>query len=496
MKKQKGFTLTEVIISLIMLVIIVVGMLSFFSNGFSRIYFLRDRNIENFEIQADIEEKLADFKKNGSNGDVIANFTYKVGSSSQVPIKVKGTTLSHVTSGGYNINLFVANAKEIKLPIPEDMKIQVGDRDYYYLGETTASASYTLNYDSSVKLFLESGWFLSNRYIETNQEQKLVDVVTVGTILPKESILTDTSISPKTALPLNPTDFKKISGNQSGVLVTEAMLGRFLTFSARPISSRGRVGSYQEGQRLWIMGLPVLSGLRVHIDADLALQKITGEQKQMIPSDGQNYQNTDLKNYITGQELANKAIAVRRIYEPLIKQERQEIVVEGAQRLLFSNNDFSKGTTVGLLLTNQKQRGNILTLRFNENFLWTVALLDNGELQVDSVDYTIASNNNTQKFSTSINDNQDKTLISKVSAGTNSITVSLYLNDIIIYSRTLPTRYYSGRSTTTHNISNGQIEISGNTTINELAIYNKALTDNELSTLLNYFRNKYEFTAQ
>ncbi|MDT9702825.1 hypothetical protein, partial [Streptomyces sp. P17] len=79
---------------------------------------------------------------------------------------------------------------------------------------------------------------------------------------------------------------------------------RFLTFSARPISSRGRVGSYQEGQRLWIMGLPVLSGLRVHIDADLALQKITGEQKQMIPSDGKNYQNTDLKNYITGQFLA------------------------------------------------------------------------------------------------------------------------------------------------------------------------------------------------
>ena len=94
---------------------------------------------------------------------------------------------------------------------------------------------------SKTRIYTESGWFLSDRAIG----QGVSGIVPVGTIGQKG----DGTIS-QTLFPEMPTDFKQLSKLETGIHITDDMRGKYLTFAARAINSYGRVGNYQEANRI------------------------------------------------------------------------------------------------------------------------------------------------------------------------------------------------------------------------------------------------------
>ena len=62
LQKRKGVTLVEVLISLIILSVVTVSLLAFFSTGYQSIMRQRGQNIENFDAQESFEKRLSQIK--------------------------------------------------------------------------------------------------------------------------------------------------------------------------------------------------------------------------------------------------------------------------------------------------------------------------------------------------------------------------------------------------------------------------------------------------
>ena len=316
LKRRRGITLVEVLVSLILIGVIAAGFLTFFSGSFNNILRQRSQNAINFDIQESFEKQLTESKKREGTGTDIETFTYQIGNGTKQSIDVKGTNLSY-NDKIKKIHLFAANAVEVPLDIP-DLKVSIptGKR-YYYTGKgiTTPGGKVDtadIQKKSKTRIYTESGWFLSDRSIGTG----VSDIVPVGTIGKKG----DGTIS-QTLFPEMPTDFRQLSKSETGVYITDDMRGKYLTFAARAINSYGRVGNYHEADRIWVMGLPVTQNVRLHTDADLALLK-NGNTTSLIPTDNQLHTNTEVRDYFN-DVVYGATIPVLNYKEPAINQTRQ-----------------------------------------------------------------------------------------------------------------------------------------------------------------------------
>jgi len=255
LKRHRGITLVEVLISLILIGVIAAGFLTFFSGSFNNILRQRSQNAINFDIQESFEKQLAESKKHEGTGTDIETFTYQIGNGTKQSIDVKGTNLSY-NDRIKKIHLFAANAIETPLGLP-DLKVSIptGKRYYYAgLGITTPGGKVDIpdsKKKSKTRIYTESGWFLSDRAIG----QGVSGIVPVGTIGQKG----DDTIS-QTLFPEMPTDFKQLSKLETGIHITDDMRGKYLTFAARAINSYGRVGNYQEADIDFHPGLNVFLG--------------------------------------------------------------------------------------------------------------------------------------------------------------------------------------------------------------------------------------------
>ncbi|TCD46600.1 hypothetical protein D3X11_04235 [Streptococcus sp. X16XC17] len=216
-KKRKGITLAEVIISLILISVIVVGTMSFFSDSFNNVFGLRTQNETNFAIQEQFESRLADVKKNGGSGTDEREFTYQIGSDAPRTVTVTGTNLSYQNDKVHKkIHLFVANNKESALEIPKDLKVTLDEKTepkgkaYYYVGDQTPDGRVELTEKStSSKIHTEEGWFQSHLSIKNEQDPK-IPIVVVGSIAPSGS--TDSKVKQ----PKMMDDFKQIRKDNKG----------------------------------------------------------------------------------------------------------------------------------------------------------------------------------------------------------------------------------------------------------------------------------------
>ena len=95
LKKRKGVTLVEVLISLVLIGVIAAGLLTFFAGSFDNILRQRKQNTTNFDIQESFETQLADIKKNSGKGTEVETFTYRVGTGNSQSVNVTGQTLSY-----------------------------------------------------------------------------------------------------------------------------------------------------------------------------------------------------------------------------------------------------------------------------------------------------------------------------------------------------------------------------------------------------------------
>ena len=114
LKRHRGITLVEVLVSLILIGVIAAGFLTFFSGSFNNILRQRSQNAINFDIQESFEKQLAESKKHEGTGTDIETFTYQIGNGTKQSIDVKGTNLSY-NDKIKKIHLFAANAIETPL---------------------------------------------------------------------------------------------------------------------------------------------------------------------------------------------------------------------------------------------------------------------------------------------------------------------------------------------------------------------------------------------
>ncbi|MBP2620308.1 type II secretion system protein [Streptococcus panodentis] len=479
-KKHKGFTLVEVLISLVLIGVITAGLLTFFAGSFENILRQRGQNTTNFDIQESFETQLADIKKNGGHGTEVETFTYRVGNNSQ-SVNVTGQTLSYKDNKVKNIHLFAANAKEIPLDIPNDLQVEIPNaKRYYYVGQSTPGGKVGLKDDqqsSKTRIYTESGWFLSDRSIG-NDKPGIVPVGNIGSF--------GDGIVSQTVFPTMPDDFRQITKQDSGRQITDEMRGRYLTFAARAINSYGRVGNYQEAERIWVMGLPLTGNLRLHTDADLALLK-NGNSTTRIPTSEQAYTNTEVRDYFNNT-LYGGTIPVLNYYDGTIKQARQLIALDG-NTMQFSNHNFNNGYTTSILIGNRQQTGPLLTYKLDNSLTWGLNLESDGRIAVKAVD-TTAANNGGQEFVQNIklDYTKDNSIQVRTSVKNGVLGIEVFVNGQAAYNKTLALRV----GQTTHNINNGQIIFGGNTYINEFAVYTQSLSDSNIQKLAEYFRDKYK----
>ena len=481
LKRHRGITLVEVLVSLILIGVIAAGFLTFFSGSFNNILRQRSQNAINFDIQESFEKQLAESKKHEGTGTDIETFTYQIGSGTKRSIDVKGTNLSY-NDKIKKIHLFAANAIETPLGIP-DMKVTIpGGKRYYYAGKgiTTPGGKVDtadIQKKSKARIYTESGWFLSDRTIGPG----VSGIVPVGTIGKSG----DGTVS-QLVLPEMPTDFKQLSKLETGIYITDDMRGKYLTFAARAINSYGRVGNYQEADRIWIMGLPVTQNVRLHTDADLALLK-NRNSTAIIPTDNQPHTNTEVRDYFN--DVAYGAtIPVLNYKEPAINQARQLIALDG-RTMQFSNHNFNNGYTTSVLIGNRQQTGPLLTYKLDDKLTWGINLENDGRIAIKTVDSTTA-NNGGQEFiqNVKLDYSNDNSIQVRSSAKNGALGIEIFINGQSVYNKTVALN----RGGVTHNISSGQIIFGGNTYINEFAVYTQNLSDSDIQKLAVYFRDKYK----
>ena len=488
LQKRKGITLVEVLISLILIGVIAAGLLTFFAGSYHNILGQRKQNTINFDIQQDFETRLSEIKKNSGKGTEVETFSYRIGNGSLQNIKVTGQTLSYNKNNQTkNIHLFAANAKESVLQIPEDLDVKVPDsKRFYYIGETTKPGSVGLadsQQGSKARIYTESGWFLSDRSIGNG----LPGIVPVGTI----GQVGDT-IGSATVLPEMPTDFRQLSKKGNGVYITDNMRGRYLTFAARVINSYGRVGNYQEAERIWVMGLPVTNNLDIHTDADLALLK-KNSTFSMLPSDGQIYTNTDIRDYAHDKSFDSFNIfnvPVLNYYEDVIRQSRQFIAPRDKYSLTFEKRDFRNGNsnTTSILIGNRTQIGSLLTYKLDNTLSWAINLEDSGKIAIKTVDNTAANNGGQQYANAKLDFTKDNSIQVRSSTKNDILTLEIFVNGALAHTQQL----FLNQNGVRHNVETGQIVFGGNTYINEFAIYKTSLNDGDIQKLAKYFSEKYK----
>ncbi|MCP1638537.1 type II secretory pathway pseudopilin PulG [Streptococcus gallinaceus] len=487
-KKRKGITLAEVIISLILISVIVVGTMSFFSNSFNNVFGLRTQNKVNFDIQEQFESRIADVKKNGGTGTEEREFVYKIGSNAPQTVKVKGTNLSYKNDKApKKIHLFVANNKESVLKIPEDLKVTLDEKQgskgkaYYYVGDETPDGRVQLTDKStSSKIYTEEGWFQSHSSIK-DKDNPSKPIVLVG------SLAAIGSTESKVAHPKMLEDFKQISKKNSGFKIEKEMRGSYLTFAARAINSFGRVGQYQEAEyRIWVMGIPVTKELAFHTDADLAVKKNEDGTPSAITTDSKEHQGVELLNYHNGQKITDN-VAVKSIFDEEKHQARQVLALEH-NTLAIKDIKVQKGTTNSFLLTKESQSGALVSYQFGNQLIWKLDIGDNGELKIATSD---ASNGNLSSNSTVtqklVKDQDNSIQIVSQPVNDSQLKVEVYLNGEKIHTDTL---------TVKNRNRNGQqpitVTFGGQTHINEIAVFERSLGQDEIKSMTEYFKNKYE----
>lgn len=492
LQRRQGFTLVEVIVSLVILSIITISLLSFFGSGYFNALSLRNKNDENFEMQAYFEEEMAKAKKSGANGTDEETFVYRIGDSIPKEITVVGKHLTYSTEKAKRkTQLFVSNQREAVIDLPTDLKASIAGNPaptYLYLGDKVpaGTVSRTGTTVDDIKIELRESWLLSHRSIGDKS------LVPVGTLVASGNAEGLTKVVMPT-MSNTTRDVKELSSTNypsSGFTVTDEMRGRYVTFGGRAVSTLGRVGSYVTAQPIWIMGLPIVNGLSVHTDVDLA----TTTAKGPIPSDGDAHTNIEVKDYRNNTVFLGN-IPIRSIIDETIGQPRQFITFNGDE-MYFSGRNLEASTT-SVRIGNLRQSGQLLKYEVG-SLKWVVNLTEGGAITVDVTDDTFINSSGSRTTTvTNLDYSKDHSIHVRTSklSGQEVLKVEVFLDGSVIHSENLSLKGLIGTDTeVTHPASSARIYFGGKTYINELAMYTRALSDRELTTLTTYFSRKYDTT--
>lgn len=499
LQKRSGMTLAEVIISLIILSVVVVSILGFFSQGYLSTLQSRASSKENYEVQTYFEEQMAEAKKNGAGGDETIPFNFEVkdgGDGGSGSIDVMGKTLSYSNS---TIRLFLSNQKEATLELPENLSAIIeGAEPYYYVGGRIPNGKAESEVDTvdNIKTDMEEAWFLSHRKVG---EQ---GVVPVGNLVTKKD--SDTPMQLVRPVMSNTTrDVAVIKKSNTGLTVTDKMRGKYLTFGARVYSTFGRVGQYHVAEPIWIMGIPITNGLEAHTDVDLAVSADQGPIP-VTTTPTANGSGTRVLNYRDKIQYKGN-IPVFNVYEEHLKQTRQFIAFQG-DRMWFTNRNLTRGETVSMLIGNKKQSGSLVSFElgtgasnaWQPTLRWSLNLAEDGRMTTtvddpSNLNLAIGFKDVGQEALDYSQDHSVQIRTTKV-AGEWAMLIEVFIDGQSVHSEKVLYRGVTSGKVVEHNHEAARLVLGGDTYINEFAIYTRSLRDSEIGTLATYFKGKYDTT--
>lgn len=258
--KRPGFTLLEVTIAIVLIAMILVTSIVAFAGTVDSSLKLRTYGQNVFLNQEVMEERITEVKQNGG-GDVAYETLF--GKS------VKGYLISEQMEGTTKyLKTFVIEdtAPELRLP-NVDLVINRGN-PYAYRGERVGPMDYTISGQTDDLSLWYTEWFVANASMKVGEVQKDFSIPTMFNYA-------DGATTTEDLYPTYPNHFSRTRLVNSEITVSDDFLGRHLVYLVQPVGHYGILGVGNQSTYLYVMGVPVTSGLKHHFDMNF-LSKADG----------------------------------------------------------------------------------------------------------------------------------------------------------------------------------------------------------------------------
>jgi len=276
MKGKKGLTLIEVVLSMFIIGLIATAFIPSLFSNFSMLFRTREITKNIFEAKQDLERSI-ELVKNGdylSDGNKFQSKTFKLFEK-----EIEGVLINQPISGEKKIVAFVPIISEdIQEIVIKEPRVEAGTVGISPLGPIYGFKEESLK-GSRGKLDERSrdyynlsifNWYVSKPGFE-GFIPGTVNNVNEGYF--------------GTRYPQWPHDYVKVKTSYNVVDIlynlkeyVEDYQGRHIIFSEIPVSRIGKYGTEEPSQPVYLIGLPVLDSLSLHLDVDTIQEEINDEK--------------------------------------------------------------------------------------------------------------------------------------------------------------------------------------------------------------------------
>ncbi len=285
--KKRGFTLLEVTIAIVLIAMILVTSIVAFAGTVDSSFKLRKYGQDAFLDQQAMEERITNAKKSGGEDSYSGVLFGKTVDGYVISEKMDGTTK--------HLKTFVIpdGSPELRLPIVDGV---VNDgKPYMYLGESTGPMRYSFHGPVDDLSLWYTQWFLADSYLMQGGRQ-------VDFSIPKKFAYGDGSTVEEDVYPTYPNHFSQTRIVGDRITAIESYLGRHMVYHVQPVGHYGITGDGNQSSYVYIMGVPVISGLRYHIDMNF-----------FAKTSGYNLALGETENVTKVQDMYNNANASRPV---------------------------------------------------------------------------------------------------------------------------------------------------------------------------------------
>ncbi len=251
MVKRPGFTLLEVTIAVALIALILVTSIIAFAGTVDSSFKMREYSQKAFLNQKAMEEEITRIKQEGSPQTLTVSLFNKEVQAFPVSQEMEGTDKKLMS-------LVVLDRAPEPL-LPEVVKVINRGKEYVYLDELAGPMDYQITGPTNDLSLWYTQWFIADPYLMDEGLQRDFS-------MPLEFVYGDGATTSEDLYPTYPNHFTgtRILGSQ--MALTEEDLGRHLVYHVQPVGHYGITGKANQSALIYAMGVPVVNGLRHHID--------------------------------------------------------------------------------------------------------------------------------------------------------------------------------------------------------------------------------------
>lgn len=304
---NRGMTLVEVILSIMLIGIISVVFLPSIITNFNMLINTKKFTTDSFEAQEDIEKLMEEARKSGKESEAFDKIELEAFNK-----KVHGYKIEKAISNHGKINVFIADTRppESEVPIVEEVWIEGKKNgrpiDYIYGADkdTYIEGNYIIDQNTKHNLLSTvQKWYVSEEGFYP--------------IIPKEYPELEVGVK----YPIFPQNYEPIRNEYKKTLNNlDRFSDRHIIYTLTPISKVGKYGKEVYSNSLYVIGIPVVDDLSLHLDSSfiilednrfkewIDLSGIHNPAKQIKTQKPISVENGILKTNGSGLEIKNNNI--------------------------------------------------------------------------------------------------------------------------------------------------------------------------------------------